>query len=108
LGGIYPRSSSPQLSSAVDAYTRLQAKNGGDVLVGRKLGLLLGQAGFYDISMSARYECYSSLPFIGEYLALQLERAGDSLSAQTFRTWSQDVDGMFAQAWVSCPARKRP
>jgi ubiquinone/menaquinone biosynthesis C-methylase UbiE len=107
-GGFILAPPSPQLSSAVDAYTRLQAKNGGDVLVGRKLGLLLRQAGFSDISMSARYECYSSLPFIGEYLALQLERAGDSLSAQTFRTWSQEVDGMFAQAWVSCTARKRP
>jgi hypothetical protein len=108
LGGFILAPPSAPLSSAVDAYTKLQAKNGGDVLVGRKLGLLLRQAGFSDISMSARYECYSSLPFIGEYLALQLERAGDSLSAQTFRTWSQDVDGMFAQAWVSCTARKRP
>jgi ubiquinone/menaquinone biosynthesis C-methylase UbiE len=107
-GGFILAPPSPQLSSAVDAYTRLQAKNGGDVLVGRKLGQLLRQAGFSDISMSARYECYSSLPFIGEYLALQLERAGDPLSAQTFRTWSQDADGMFAQSWVSCTARKRP
>jgi hypothetical protein len=57
---------SPQRSSAVDVYSRLQTKNGGDVLVSRKLGLLLWQAGFSDISMSARYECYSSLPFIGE------------------------------------------
>jgi hypothetical protein len=46
----------------------------GATKVGRKLGLLLRQAGFSDISMSARYECYSSLPFIGEYLALA--RAG--------------------------------
>jgi ubiquinone/menaquinone biosynthesis C-methylase UbiE len=107
-GGFILAPPSPRLSSAVDAYTRLQTKNGGDVLVGRKLGLLLRRAGFSDISMSARYEYYSSLPFIGEYLALQLEQAGDSLSAQTFRTWGQDVDGMFAQAWVSCTARKRP
>ena len=35
-GGFILAPPSPQLSSAVDAYTRLQAKNGGDLLVGRK------------------------------------------------------------------------
>ncbi len=56
--------------------------------------------------MAARYECYPSLAFIGEYLALQLERAGDGLSARTLRAWSRADDGMFAQCWVSCTARK--
>ena len=56
--------------------------------------------------MSARYECYPSLEFIGEYLALQLERAGDEQSARVFRAWSQQQAGMFAQAWVSAIAVK--
>ena len=73
-GGFILAPPSPQLSSAVDAYTRLQAKNGGDVLVGRKLGLLLRQAGFSDISMSARYECYSSLPFVPWHLQMNSRR----------------------------------
>jgi hypothetical protein len=56
--------------------------------------------------MSARYECYSSLAFIGEYLALQLERAGDRQSASVFRAWSQEQGGMFAQSWISAIAVK--
>jgi len=98
---------SAALTGAVDAYTALQSKNGGDVQVGRKLGALLGAAGFEDVTMTARYECYPSLTFIGEYLALQLERAGDRRSAATFRAWSRETGGMFAQCWVSATGRKR-
>ena len=95
-----------ELSRAVEAYTTLQSKNGGDVGAGRKLGLHLAAAGFQGVRMSARYECYPSLRFIGEYLALQLEREGDARSAQTLRAWSANEDGLFAQAWVSAVARK--
>jgi hypothetical protein len=56
--------------------------------------------------MSARYECYAALEFIGEYLALQLQREGDGQSARAFRSRSQSADGMFAQAWVSAVSRK--
>ena len=98
---------SPELSRAVDAYMTLQSKNGGDVGVGRKLGLHLATAGFESVRMSARYECYPSLGFICEYLVRQLEREGDERSANVFRTWSQQKAGMFAQAWVSAVAMKR-
>ena len=97
---------SPALSRAVTAYTSLQAKNGGDVTVGRKLGLHLSAAGFVCVRMSARYECYASLGLIGEYLASQLERDGDQASADVFRTWAQHDGGMFAQAWVSAIATR--
>lgn len=106
-GGFVLAPPSPTLTAAVDAYTSLQAKNGGDVRVGRKLGALLDTAGFEDVTMAARYECYPSLAFIGEYLALQLERAGDSVSAATFRAWSRETGGMFAQCWVSAIGHKR-
>ena len=56
--------------------------------------------------MSARYECYDSLVLIGENLAIQLERAHDSDSTVKLREWSRRDDGMFAQCWVSCVARK--
>ncbi len=107
-GGFVLAPPSAALTTAVDAYTSLQAKNGGDVRVGRRLGALLAAAGFEDVTMSARYECYASLTFIGEYLALQLDRAGDSVSAATFRAWSRESGGMFAQCWVSAMGRKRP
>ncbi|MEW6682558.1 MAG: methyltransferase domain-containing protein [Nitrospirota bacterium] len=105
-GGFILSPPSPELSRAVEAYTTLQSKNGGDVDVGRKLGLHLQAAGFGVVRLSARYECYPSLEFIGEYLALQLEREGHGQSATVFRAWSQQKAGMFAQAWVSVVAVK--
>ena len=105
-GGFILAPPSAELRSAVTAYQNLQMKNGGDVEVGRKLGKHLSAAGFKVIQMSARYECYSSLEFIGEYLAIQIERSGDEGSARTFRSWSKDSSGMFAQAWVSAVGQK--
>jgi ubiquinone/menaquinone biosynthesis C-methylase UbiE len=99
-GGFILSPPSPELSRAVEAYTALQSKNGGDVRAGRKLGRHLAAAGFAAVRISARYECYPSLEFIGEYLASQLEREGDVRSAAVFRDWSQEKEGMFAQAWV--------
>jgi len=66
----------------------------------------LEAAGFEAVRTAARYECYPSLAFIGEYLALQIERAGDAQSADVFRAWSRRGGGMFAQAWVSAVAVK--
>jgi SAM-dependent methyltransferase len=100
-GGFILSPPSAALSRAVDAYMALQSKNGGDVRAGRKLGLHLAAAGFAEVRISARYECYPSLEFIGEYLASQLEREGDDQSAAAFRDWSQEKQGLFAQAWVS-------
>jgi hypothetical protein len=93
-------------SEATAAYAALQSRNGGNLRVGALLGGYLREAGFQDVRMAARYECYSSLGFIGEYLALQLERQGDTVSASTLREWSCSDGGMFAQAWVSAIARK--
>lgn len=100
-GGFLLAPPSAELACAVEAYTSLQTRNGGDVHVGRKLALHLAAAGFESVQMSARYECYPSREFIGEYLSLQLEQKGDVRSAQTLRDWSRVEDGMFAQAWVA-------
>ena len=105
-GGFVLAPHSPELTSSVAAYTALQSRNGGDVNAGRKLGTNLQTAGFDDVQMSARYECYPSLEFIGEYLALQLENKGNVHSAEIFRDWSRQKAGMFAQAWISAVARK--
>jgi len=97
---------SEELDSAMAAYTRMQTQNGGDVNVGSKFGLHLAAGGFEDLRMSARYEVYPEQRTIAEYLALQLDLAGDENSASTFRTWGQQPGGMFAQSWVSCVANK--
>jgi SAM-dependent methyltransferase len=105
-GGFLLSPPSAGLARAIEAYTSLQARNGGDVHVGRKLGVHLAAAGFASVQMSARYEGYPDREFIGEYLALQLEQQGDATSARTLRDWSKVEGGMFAQAWVEAVARK--
>ena len=105
-GGFVLAPQSAGLSGAIAAYTSLQTANGGDVQVGRKIGEYLKASGFKDIQLSARYECYSSLPLIGEYLALQLEKQSDLRSAATLREWGQVDGGLFAQCWISCIAHK--
>ena len=97
---------SDRLGTAIEAYMTVQTSNGGDVYVGRKLAGLFSAAGFENIEMKARYELYESLQFIGEYLALQLEDAGEVGHASTFRHWAAEQNGMFAQAWVSCTGQK--
>ena len=85
------------LTAAVTAYRTLQTRNGSDVSVGCKLGPHLAAGGFENCQMSARYEVYSSLPLIGDYLALQLDRTGGAASAATLRDCSRQSGGLFAQ-----------
>ena len=105
-GGFLIAPPSAQLTAAIDEYKNLQIANGGDVYVGRKLSRLLDDTGFEDTAMHARYEVYESLELIGEYLAIQLEDAGETAHASTLRRWTAGPNGMFAQAWVWCTARK--
>jgi ubiquinone/menaquinone biosynthesis C-methylase UbiE len=106
FGGLLLAPSSDELAAAISAYTSMQEANGGDLHIGHKLGAYLSEAGFKDIQMSARYECYPSLTFIGEYLALQLEQKGHKEHAETLLEWGKSQRGMFAQAWVSAVGRK--
>lgn len=106
-GGFVLAPPSEELSEAIETYTSLQGRNGGDVQVGRKLGGYLRAVGFEGIELSARYENYASLLMIGEYLAIQLEKQNELRSAATLRQWSKGAEGMFAQCWVSCTARKQ-
>ena len=105
-GGFLIVPQSHSLSVAIEAYKSLQVRNGGDVYVGRKLSAFFEQAGFENINMRARYEVYESLGFIGEYLATQLQDAGEAVHAATLRDWANEPTGMFAQAWVSCIGQK--
>lgn len=97
---------SPHLYGAIRRYRELQNRNGGDVRMGRKLGTLLGGAGFHDVTLAARYENYRPLDIIGETLAERLEQDGYPADATALREWQRDPRGLFAQAWVSCVARK--
>ena len=99
---------SDELTSALETYAALQKSNGGDLRVGKKLGVYLAEAGFVDVSLSARYECYPSLDFIGEYLAKQLDAVQLSEHARCFRNWIKQPAGMFAQCWVSAVGVQPP
>lgn len=79
-------------------YAELQAGNGGDLEIGRKLGGLLREAGFCAVRSSASYECYSPVQVIGEYLAAQIEVSEGRL-ADGLRDWCRHPDAFFAQAW---------
>ena len=107
-GGFLLAPTSKQLITAIGGYKELLISNDGDPYAGRKLGKLLENASFQAIEMKARYEMYESLESIGEYLALQLENAGEAQHATTLREWASTPTGMFAQAWVSCTGRKPP
>ena len=106
LDGTILAPTSPELTNAVDAYVDLQKSNGGDLRIGKKLGGYLCDAGFVDVLLKARYECYPSLEFIGEYLALQLDLAQMPDHAACLREWSASPIGMFAQCWVSAVGSK--
>lgn len=105
-GGFLLAPPSEKLLLAFEAYKKLQDRNGGDVYCGHKLGLYLERAGFTNIRMQARYENYSPLTTIGDFLAVNHEEAGDTASAATWRAWARAPNGMFAQAWVSCTGAK--
>ncbi|WP_447962580.1 hypothetical protein [Nitrospira sp. Ecomares 2.1] len=78
----------------------------GNLRISKNLSVLLQSAGFTHIRLAARYECYPSLEFIGEFFALQHEQKGFSRHATTLRKWAKDLSGVFGQAWVSAFAKK--
>jgi hypothetical protein len=84
----------------------LQEKNGGKTLAGRQLGSWLTAGGLVTHKIQARYECYPDSGLIANYLAIQLEQAGDTQSSVTLREWAALPWSLFAQAWVSAIALK--
>lgn len=103
-GGFILSPPSQELSDAVTAYQNLQRRNGGDPLAGRWLSTHLRAAGFEQVRTDARYERYVSTRRIADYLAVQLDEAGQGLQAGALREWAVDPTAMFAQSWVSATA----
>jgi SAM-dependent methyltransferase len=95
---------SPPLDEPLRVYTRLQEANGGDPLAGRRLGTYLTGAGFADVRADAWYERHLSPAAISDYLAVQLDDAGERGHARALRDWAAAPGAMFAQAWVSATA----
>jgi len=98
-GGLVLHPDAPGLVHALAAYEGLQKNNGGDLRAGRKLGAWLKQAGFTAVRRSASYQIYEHADEIASYLADQLERAVPGDAGPILRTWAQEPDAVFAQAW---------
>ena len=100
-GGFILSPTDDQLETAIVRYRMLQEQNGGQTCAGRQLGSWLTAGGLAPQKIHGRYECYPDSRLIAEYLALQLERAGDIESGRVLRNWATLGCTMFAQAWVS-------
>jgi len=61
--------------------------------------MYLRRAGFKSIRPSASYEIYPDPRWIANYLAERLDAAERNSEADTLRSWAQEPDAMFAQAW---------
>ena len=105
-GGFILSPTDDQVETSITRYRMLQEKNGGQTRAGRQLGSWLTTGGLVTQKIHARYECYPDSRVIAEYLALQLERAGDGESASVLRNWAALACSMFAQAWISAIAVK--
>src|SRR5258708_24657514 len=84
----------------------LQEKKGGKTVAGGRLGAWLTAGGLITQKIQARYECYPDSGLIANYLAIQLEQAGDTQSSVTLREWAALSWSLFAQSWVSAIAVK--
>ena len=105
-GGFILSPTDDQVETAIARCRMLQEKNGGQTCAGRQLGSWLTAGGLAPQKIHGRYECYPDSRLIAEYLALQLERAGDIESGRVLRNWATLACTMFAQAWVSAIAVK--
>jgi SAM-dependent methyltransferase len=105
-GGFVLHPQTPELPGALAAYEQLQRGNGGDLRAGRQLAGWLHAAGFVGVVRSASYEIYAEAPFIADYLADQLDDAGQPQPAVSLRAWARLPGATFAQAWFEAIGRK--
>jgi hypothetical protein len=73
IGGVLVSPPDAEVDQAMQLYTGLQTRNGGNPFVGRELGPLLQMAGFVDVTLAATYDSYEQTSLICDLLA---ERIG--------------------------------
>lgn len=103
-----PRDS--EVEEAIQVYTQLQIKNGGNPFVGRELGRLFQEAGFSDIRLTATYDCYERVSLISDLLAERIQTSGpDSASMErlckALKRWAANPATMFGQSFVAAIGR---
>jgi ubiquinone/menaquinone biosynthesis C-methylase UbiE len=120
-GGFIVSPRNQEIDQALAYHRKLQTRNGGDPTMGSKLGGMLSDAGYGEVSMAAYYECHENSTLIAEYLAQQIEadaaeadgadaeemaRTDPALRAMMLRNWAKEPVTLFAQAWVSAVGRR--
>ena len=119
-GGVLISPPDAEVDQAMQLYTLLQTRNGGNPFVGRELGPLLQAAGFVDITLAATYDCYERASFICDLLAERIEASAVQGSAfemsmldsmmvaqlsQALKRWAAHPAGLFAQSFVTAIGR---
>jgi ubiquinone/menaquinone biosynthesis C-methylase UbiE len=87
------------LGRAINAYRDLHESNGGNSRAGFHLNEWLIEAGFAALSHDEWIEEYEDPKQIAEYLAVQLETAGQFHHATALRDWALDPAARFRQSW---------
>ena len=119
-GGVLISPPDAEVDQAMQLYTLLQTRNGGNPFVGRELGPLLQAAGFVDITLAATYDCYERASLICDLLAERIEASAVQGSAlgmslldsmmvaqlsQALKRWAAHPAGLFAQSFVTAIGR---
>jgi SAM-dependent methyltransferase len=119
-GGVLISPPDAEVDQAMQLYTLLQTRNGGNPFVGRELGPLLEATGFVDITLAATYDCYERTSLICDLLAERIETAavpggtpeGGMLDAMTvgklvqaLTRWAARPQALFAQSFVTAVGR---
>jgi ubiquinone/menaquinone biosynthesis C-methylase UbiE len=87
------------LGRAISGYRDLLESHGGNSRAGSHLHEWLAEAGFAPLSNDEWIEEYESPKQIADYLAMQLETAGQLHHATALRDWAREPGARFRQSW---------
>lgn len=88
-----------RVRNAMRAYRNLQEANGGNTRAGEHLHEWVADAGFTPLTHEHWIEEYEDASRIAEYLAHQLDRAGQAEHAKALREWAEQPEARFRQCW---------
>ena len=89
----------PRVARALHAYRNLQERNGGNTRAGAMLRDWITAAGFTALVHDEWIEEHENPRLIAEYLALQLENAGQFHHGTALREWAALPGARFCQSW---------
>lgn len=88
-----------RVARAIHAYRNLKERNGGNTRAGAFLCDWMSHAGFTPLVHDEWFEDYESPQGIAEYLAWQLDNAGQFHHGTALREWAARPGARFSQSW---------